>query len=75
MAEEAVSIARRQVADLLQADDKEIIFTSGATEACNLAIKGVYEAYRRSGQHIITVQTSIMPYWTPAAIWKKRVPK
>ncbi|MEW9798927.1 IscS subfamily cysteine desulfurase [Alteromonas sp. CYL-A6] len=57
MAEEAVDIARNQVADLLQADPREIVFTSGATEANNLAIKGVAEGYGAKGKHIITVNT------------------
>jgi cysteine desulfurase len=56
-AAEAVSIARQQVADLLGASEKEIVFTSGATESVNLAIKGVYEAFSRKGNHIITVAT------------------
>jgi cysteine desulfurase len=56
-AEEAVDYAREQVAKLLAADEKEIIFTSGATESDNLAIKGVYEMYSRKGNHIITVKT------------------
>lgn len=56
-AEEAVDYAREQIAKLLNADEKEIIFTSGATESDNLAIKGVYEMYSRKGNHIITVKT------------------
>lgn len=56
-AEEAVDYAREQIADLISVDPKEIIFTSGATEADNLAIKGVYEMYSRKGNHIITLQT------------------
>lgn len=57
VAEEAVDYAREQVAQLINVDPKEIIFTSGATESDNLAIKGVFEMYRRKGNHIITVKT------------------
>lgn len=55
--EEAVDYAREQVAKLIGADPKEIIFTSGATEADNLAIKGVFEMYAEKGNHIVTVTT------------------
>jgi cysteine desulfurase len=53
-AEEAVETARRQVADLLGADPREIVWTSGATESDNLAIKGVAHFYSKKGKHIIT---------------------
>jgi cysteine desulfurase len=57
-AEEKVEIARKQIADLINADPKEIFFTSGATESNNIAIKGVANFYKNSGKnHIITVVT------------------
>lgn len=54
---DAVKSARTQVADLINADDKEIIFTSGSTESINIALKGVAENYSNKGKHIITVST------------------
>ena len=56
-AEEAVDIAREQIADLINADSREIVFTSGATESDNLAIKGAAHFYKKKGKHIITSKT------------------
>jgi cysteine desulfurase len=56
-AEEAVENARKQIAKLIRADSKEIVFTSGATESDNLALKGVIEMYHEKGNHIITSAT------------------
>jgi cysteine desulfurase len=56
-AEEAVDTAREQIADLINADPREIVFTSGATESDNLAIKGAAHFYGKNGKHIITCKT------------------
>ena len=57
IAGDAVATARKQVADLINCLEQELVFTSGATEAINLAIKGVWENYKVKGNHIITVAT------------------
>jgi cysteine desulfurase len=57
VAEDAVETARQQVANLINCLDQEIVFTSGATEAINLAIKGVWENYQSKGKRIVTVKT------------------
>ena len=56
-AEEAVERARQDVADLINADPKEIVWTSGATESDNLAIKGAAHFYKQKGKHIVTLKT------------------
>ena len=56
-AEQAVDLAREQVAALVNADPREIVWTSGATEADNLAIKGAAHFYRKKGNHVITMKT------------------
>ncbi|HIZ51447.1 MAG TPA: aminotransferase class V-fold PLP-dependent enzyme, partial [Candidatus Pseudomonas excrementavium] len=55
-AEEAAELARRQVADLVGADPREIVWTSGATKSDNLAIKGAARAFAERGRHIVTSQ-------------------
>lgn len=56
-AQGAIEKARQQVANFIEAETSEIVFTSGSTESINIAIKGVFEAYRSKGNHIITCKT------------------
>jgi cysteine desulfurase len=70
--EEAVDYAREQIAKLIGATEKEIIFTSGATESNNLAIKGVAEMYARKGDHIVTVVTEHKAVLDTCRILEKR---
>ena len=65
-AEEAVDIARNQVADLIHADAREIVFTSGATESDNLALKGVAHFLKEKGKHLITVRSEHKAVLDPA---------
>lgn len=57
VAKQAADDARKQVADFIGAEEHEIIFTSGSTEAVNIAIKGVWEVYKNKGHHIVSVKT------------------
>jgi cysteine desulfurase len=56
-ADDAVTQSRQHIADLINADPREIVWTSGATESDNLAIKGAAHFYKKKGKHIITVKT------------------
>lgn len=71
-AEEGVEHARKQIAQLIHADPKEVIFTSGATEADNLALKGIVEMYREKGDHIITSSTEHRAVIDPAKYLEKK---
>ncbi|HZS11690.1 MAG TPA: IscS subfamily cysteine desulfurase [Nitrospirales bacterium] len=71
-AEEAVEQARKQIARLIHADAKEIVFTSGATESDNLALKGIVEMYREKGDHVITSMTEHRAILDTAKALEKR---
>jgi cysteine desulfurase len=71
-AEEGVDTARKQIAKLINADSKEIVFTSGATESNNLSLKGVAEMYREKGDHIITSSTEHRAVIDPAKSLEKK---
>lgn len=71
-AEEGVDTARKQIAKLINADSKEIVFTSGATESNNLALKGVAEMYREKGDHVITSSTEHRAVIDPAKSLEKK---
>ena len=71
-AEEAVEQARRDIAELIGADDREVFFTSGATESDNLAIKGIFERYGQKGRHIVSVNTEHPAVLEPLAELEKR---
>ena len=70
-AEELVDIARHQVADLIHADAREIVFTSGATESDNLALKGVAHFHADKGKHIVSVRTEHKAVLDPCAQLEK----
>jgi cysteine desulfurase len=74
-AEEAVSIARMQVAKLLGAGEKDIVFTSGATESNNLAIKGVFEAFGKEKIILSLLPPSTKPSSMCVFIWSNLVQK
>jgi cysteine desulfurase len=71
-AEEAVENARKQLAKLIHCDAKELVFTSGATESDNLALKGVVEMYKEKGDHIITCMTEHRAVLDPCKALEKR---
>jgi cysteine desulfurase len=74
-AEEAVEKARAQVADLIGADPREIVWTSGATESINLALKGAAQFYKARASTSSPSRPSTRPCWTPCASWSARALK
>lgn len=72
IADDTVKKARQQVANLINCLDQELVFTSGATEAINLAIKGVWDNYQSKGKHIITVQTEHKAVWDTCKALEKK---
>jgi cysteine desulfurase len=69
-AKDVLDKARQQIADCLGCASEDVVFTSGGSEANNLAIKGAFFALRSKGEHIITSAVEHRPFWFPAASWK-----
>lgn len=74
-AEEAVDIARNQIADLIGADSREIVFTSGATEADNLAIKGAAHFIKQKVNTSLLAKLNIKLYWILVVSWNVKALK
>ena len=69
-AKDVLDKARQQIADCLGCASEEVVFTSGGSEANNLAIKGAFFALRSKGSTSLRVQSSTRPFWFPAASWR-----